>query len=79
MPTKLIGRSPQDADHQWLEQFELRHHMSVVDRAHGEAWSNFRSKLPTRARHWRHLAKLRGFTVWSNGLGRLVGEMSHLR
>ncbi|KAH8917726.1 hypothetical protein BT69DRAFT_641096 [Atractiella rhizophila] len=58
----------EDADNRWLEDFEKRHHLNEIDCAHGAAWSKYRSQLPTRARHFKHLAKLRGFTVWSNGL-----------
>jgi hypothetical protein len=42
--------------------------LDPVDCAHGEAWAKYRQKLPERARHFKRLAKLRGFTVWSNGL-----------
>ncbi|KAH8919773.1 hypothetical protein BT69DRAFT_1284549 [Atractiella rhizophila] len=62
----------EDADNRWLEDFEKRHHLNPVDSAHGAAWSKYRSVLPPRARHFKHLARLRGFTVWSNGLA-LIG------
>ncbi|GAA5896976.1 hypothetical protein JCM6882_007320 [Rhodosporidiobolus microsporus] len=41
------------ADHAWLE---------------GETWATYRSVLPHRARHFKFLASIRGFTLWSNGM-----------
>ncbi|KAL8291763.1 hypothetical protein RQP46_002021 [Phenoliferia psychrophenolica] len=54
------------ADHAWLEDWEKRHHVHPTDCAHGETWQKYRSVPPKRARCFKFLASIRGFTLWSN-------------
>ncbi|ORY90717.1 hypothetical protein BCR35DRAFT_299281 [Leucosporidium creatinivorum] len=56
------------ADHAWLEDWEKRHGVDERDCAHGPTWAKYRSVLPPRARHFKVLAAIRGFTLWSNGM-----------
>ncbi|GAA5973747.1 hypothetical protein JCM11641_005116 [Rhodosporidiobolus odoratus] len=48
--------------------WEKRHGVDPSDCAHGETWAKYRSVLPKRARHFKVLASIRGFTLWSNGM-----------
>lgn len=56
------------ADHQWLKDWEERHGVDPADCAHGETWDKYRKILPERARHFKWLANIRGFTLWSHGM-----------
>ncbi|KAM0751756.1 hypothetical protein T439DRAFT_218260 [Meredithblackwellia eburnea MCA 4105] len=58
----------EDSDNRWLADWEKRHQVHYLDRAHGDTWREYRSKLPDRARYFKFLANIRGFTLWSNGM-----------
>ncbi|GAA5851071.1 hypothetical protein JCM8547_009173 [Rhodosporidiobolus lusitaniae] len=48
--------------------WSVRHNVDPADCAHGETWAKYRQVLPPRAKYFKWLAGIRGFTLWSNGM-----------